>query len=237
MTVAIENEYRPEYLFLPSRTAEGKLIGLEIITRYWDVGNEVLLPARFVSLRLSPEQEIAQFKAKLLLVETAQLFFKQQQLLAWITISPLIATTLLLDNELAEMAKRFPFLEFCVHENFPELDNLTESHVLVRLHQQVNLVLSNFGSGDASTRAVFFGLFDRIVFDKPFLQRQFASPAFDAFMRAIVTQVRPYCQSLMAAGVDNGTLCQRLQPYGIDAIQGGLWPAVDIHHLTSLVQQ
>lgn len=236
MIVSLDNMYRSELLFLPARNSDGKLVGLEIITNFMGVDDGIRTPTGLVLPRLSEDDEISLFREKLALLETCQLFFIQQQLLAWINISPVIANALLVQNELASLAQRFPFLELTVQENFPALDFVDENHPLALLATSFPLVLANFGAGDASTRAVFSGLFTRIILDKNFIQRQVHAASFDPFMRAIVAQASPYCSAIMAAGVDDAEILQRLQPWGFSAFFGALWPAVDVALLTSLVQ-
>lgn len=98
-------------------------------------------------------------------------------------------------------------------------------------------MLSDFGSGDASTRAVFSGLFTRIVLDRSFVQRQSKSASFEPFLRAIVTQIQPYCQGIMISGVDDEQTRQRVASFGFSGMLGSLWPVVAESSLITLVQQ
>ncbi|UGB02040.1 EAL domain-containing protein [Leclercia sp. G3L] len=98
------------------------------------------------------------------------------------------------------------------------------------------LVLGNFGAGDASTKAIFDGMFKRVALDKNFIQQHLTDNTFELLLKAIMTQVSPYCQSLMVAGVDDDLTLQRLSAFGFSAMQGGLWPAVPLERITTLVQ-
>lgn len=236
MIVALENAYRSEFLFLPTRNGEGKLIGLEIITNFTGVENALRTPTSLVMPRLTTAEMLTLFREQLALLETCQHFFIQQQLLAWININETIADALLSDKSLMAIAERISFLEFSVNENFTDLDHLTENHQLVRLINHKNLTLANFGAGDASTKAVFAGLFTRVMLDKNFIQMQSRSRAFSPFMRAIIAQIKPYCVSILAAGVDDEALRDRLRGYDLAGMQGALWPAVAVSALTTLVQ-
>ena len=237
MIVSLDKAYRSELLFLPAKNGGGKLVGLEIVANFVGADDAVRTPTSLVTSRLSADQEIALFEEKLHLLETCQIFFIQQQLIAWINITPAIAEALLTRNSLAEWARRFPFLELTVYENYPGLSKTDDTHLLVHLARHFPLVLANFGAGDSSTQAVFSGLFKRIALDKNFIQQQAPLLSFSPFMRAITAQVKPFCTSIMAAGADTPLILERLEPWGFSAYQGALWPAVDVASLTTLVQE
>lgn len=187
MIVTLDRIWRSELLFLPARNAAGKLIGLKIVAHFIGVENAVRIPTNLILPRLTPDEEITLFREKLALLSTCQLFFIQQQVTAWLAVTPAVVTALLNDPALAADVSRFTFAELVVNERFPGLNQPDENHPLAQLAQKFPLVLSNFGSGDASTRAVFAGLFQRIVIDRQFVQRQLASASFEPFMRAITS--------------------------------------------------
>ncbi|HEY2455249.1 MAG TPA: EAL domain-containing protein [Scandinavium sp.] len=237
MIVTLDKAWKTELLFLPARNGGGQLVGLEIITNFVGVDDAVRTPTSLVASRLNAEQEVTLFREKLALLESCQIFFIQQQLIAWINITPAIALALLTQNALAEAAARFSFLELTVEESFPELSTFDKSHLLVQLANFFPLVLANFGAGDTTTQAVFSGLFKRVALDKNFIQQQVFLLSFDPFMRAITAQVQPCCSAIMVAGVDNQQIFERLEPWGFSALQGALWPAVDAASLTALMQE
>lgn len=238
MIVTFEQTYCSELLFLPARNGSGKLVGLEIIAKFFSVDDdEVRTPTELVIPRFSAEQALMLFREKLALLESCQIFFIQQQLIAWINITPAIGAAILSDNKLAASLKRFPFIEFTVNENYPSLNTGGENDLLARLAKRYPLVLTNFGAGKASTKVVFNALFHRIALDKNFIHQRLAESSFEPFMRAIISQVQPYCSALMVAGVDDEAARQRLACFPFDAMLGALWPAVNVSMLTRLMQQ
>lgn len=237
MIVTLDKAWKTELLFLPAKNGEGKLIGLEIIANFVGSDDNVRTPTSLVTSRLNGEQEVALFREKLALLENCQIFFIQQHLIAWINITPAISDALLIQKTLAEEAGRFSFLELTVEENFPGLSTLDKAHPLVQLATLFPLVLANFGAGDASSHAVFSGLFKRVVLDKNFIQQQALLLSFDPFMRAITAQLASSCQSMMAAGVDNPQILERLLPWGFSAFVGAMWPAVEMASLSRLMQE
>lgn len=238
MIVTFEHTYRSELLFLPARNAGGKLVGLEIIANFVSVNDDdVRTPADLILPRLSDEQALMLFREKLALIKSCQLFFIQQQQVAWLNITPAITTKILSDNNLASMIERFPFIELMVNENYPALNNGGENASLAHLAKRYPVVLANFGAGHASTRAIFNSLFYRITMDKNFIHQRLAENSFEPFMRAIIAQIEPYCSALMIAGVDDEPTLQRVIRFPFSAMQGAQWPAVDPSMLTALIQQ
>lgn len=236
MIVSLDDTFRSEFLLLPARNSNGVLQGLEIIVNFVGPDSNVRIPTELVIPRLSLAETLTLFNEQLALLETCQLFFMQHQLTAWINITPTISQALLTDETLATNIRKFPFLEFTINENFPDLNMGKENASLALLAKQYSLVLANFGAGTASTKAIFDGLFKRIALDKNFVQQRLASPSFEPFIRVIVSQIDPYCETLMIAGIDDEQALQRASAFPFSAMQGTLWPPVTVAQITSLVQ-
>ncbi|WP_312457189.1 EAL domain-containing protein [Pseudescherichia sp.] len=236
MIVSLDNIWCSELLFNPARDAQGKLLGLEIVVNFIGIDPDVRTPAERVLPRLTSQQAVALFTEQLELIDAYQLFFIQHHLIAWININPLIASALMMDEKLAASVKRFPFIEFTINEDYPQLNRGNENPLLVQLANRYSLVLANFGAGAASTRAIFDGLFTRIALDKHFVNQRLSARSFQPFMQAIVTQIKPYCRSMMIAGIDSEQTLKRVAPFSFSAMQGRLWPPVPPQQVTQLVQ-
>ncbi|WP_318356625.1 EAL domain-containing protein [Enterobacter sp.] len=236
MIVTLDNTWRSELLLLPARNEQSLLQGVEVIVNFSGDDSSVRTPTELMLPRLTDSDTLTLFTEQLALIDACKLFFIQHQLCAWININPVIVDALLTNPELAACVERFPFLEFTINENYPDLNKGKENIQLAQLAQRYCLVLANFGAGEVSSRAVFDGLFHRIAIDKHFLHHQLSSLAFDPFMRAIVSQVSPHCRSLMISGVDSEQILQRLLPFQFSAMQGSLWPPVTPAAITTLVQ-
>ncbi len=235
MIVSFDDTYRSEFLLQPARNGYGTLVGIEIVVNFVGAGS-VRASAERIVPRLSTDETLTLFTEQLELLESCKLFFIQHQLLAWIHISPVIVDALISNAELAETVAKYPFLEFTVNENYPNLTKGNENNSLVLFSERYPLILGNFGAGAASTRAIFDGLFKRVVLDKNFIHQRLASRSFEPFMRAIVSQISPYCRSVMIDGIDDEKTLKRVKPYQFSAMQGNLWPAVPAAQITSLVQ-
>lgn len=119
---------------------------------------------------------------------------------------------------------------FIQHKLFAWL-NLTP-HVATLL-----LDRDNFAAGNSTMKAVFDGLFTRVMLDKSFIQQQITHRSFEPFIRAIQAQISPCCNCIIAGGIDTPEILAQIIPFDFHALQGCLWPAVPINQITTLVQR
>lgn len=236
MIITLDKTWRSELLFNPARNAEGELQGVEIAVNFVGVNREAQAPAELILPHLTPQQSEMLFIEQLQLLSVCQHFFIQHQIAAWINITPAVVERLLRDDDLAASVNRYPFIELMVNENYLNLNSESENSLLSQLSSRFPLVLANFGAGAASTRAVFEGLFARVRLDKHFVSQRLKSPSFQPFMQAIITQVEPYCRSIMIAGIDSEQMLKKVRPFAFSAMQGSLWPPVLPEQITDLVK-
>ena len=236
MIITLDNAYQSELMLQPARNSAGELKGLEVIANFSGVGTAVRIPTELVIPRMTPAEELALFNEKLQLLDSCKLFFIQHQLIAWINISPFIVEFLLSDENAVSLLDRYPFLEFTVNENYPGLNNGKDDLQLARMAIHFPLVLANFGAGAASLKAIYDGLFKRVILDRGFIQQRAAELSFEPFMRAILWQITPHCQSVMVSGIDDHGILQHVLPFNFGAMQGTLWPVVSAEQVTTLVQ-
>ncbi|HDS5533464.1 TPA: EAL domain-containing protein, partial [Escherichia coli] len=123
------------------------------------------------------------------------------------------------------------------NENYPHLDEGKDNRDLFSLSQMYPLVLGNLGAGNSTMKAVFDGLFTRVMLDKSFIQQQITHRSFEPFIRAIQAQISPCCNCIIAGGIDTPEIMAQITPFDFHALQGCLWPAVPINQITTLVQR
>lgn len=236
MIVSLDNLYHSEFSFLPARSEKGDLEYVDIITHFVSADGVVRMPTELVMSRMTDDEQCRLFSEKLELIETCQHFFIQRKIPVWINLTPAVANTLLSEAEYTSRIERFSFIEFTINESFPELNKGKENQTLVALAAHFPLILTNFGAEGISTRAIFDGLFKRVVMDKNFIQQRIAQNSFEPFMRAILAQISPSCESIIISGIDTQEMLERVLPLGFSAMQGALWPAVSPAKIISLIQ-
>ena len=236
MIVSLDYLYHSEFSFLPARSEKGDLEFVDIVTNFVSPDGDVHMPTELVMPRMSDDEQCRLFAEKLELIETCQHFFIQRKIPAWINLTPAVANILLSDAEYASRVERFSFIELTINESYPELNSGKENPTLAALAARFPLILTNYGAGGISTRAIFDGLFKRVVLDKNFVQQRITHISFEPFMRAILAQLSPCCESILISGIDTQEMLTRVLPLGFSAMQGGLWPAVSPAKIISLVK-
>ena len=236
MIVSLDYLYHSEFSFLPARSEKGDLEFVDIVTTFVSPDGDVHMPTELVMPRMSDDEQCRLFAEKLELIETCQHFFIQRKIPAWINLTPAVANILLSDAEYASRVERFSFIELTINESYPELNSGKENPTLAALAARFPLILTNYGAGGISTRAIFDGLFKRVVLDKNFVQQRITHISFEPFMRAILAQLSPCCESIIISGIDTQEMLTRVLPLGFSAMQGGLWPAVSPAKIISLVK-
>ncbi|AMH14332.1 EAL domain-containing protein [Citrobacter sp. FDAARGOS_156] len=236
MIVSLDYLYHSEFSFLPARSEKGDLEFVDIVTNFVSPDGDVHMPTELVMPRMSDDEQCRLFAEKLELIETCQHFFIQRKIPAWINLTPAVANILLSDAEYASRVERFSFIELTINESYPELNSGKENPTLAALAARFPLILTNYGAGGISTRAIFDGLFKRVVLDKNFVQQRITHISFEPFMRAILAQLSPCCESIIISGIDTQEMLTRVLPLGFSAMQGGLWPAVSPAKIISLVK-
>ena len=235
MKVSLDIVYCSHFYFLPLRTGEGGLFGVELITNFINVEAPVRIPTVLVLPHLNADQELTLFCEKLSLLENQQDFFKSQRLLAWVNINENIVDTILASEELITRIRQLPFIEFTINENFQDLNLGRQNPRLREISKLFSLVLANFGAGIATTAPIFDGLFTSVMLEKAFIQHLIKTRPFTPFMQAIQAQLSPFCRALLIAGIDDTASLERVRNLGFRAMQGNLWPAVQAELLPELL--
>lgn len=208
----LENLYHSDCYFLPIRDNQQVLVGVELITHFSSEDGTVRIPTSRVIAQLTEEQHWQLFSEQLELLKSCQHFFIQHKLFAWLNLTPQVATLLLeRDNYAGELLK-YPFIELLINENYPHLNEGKDNRGLLSLSQVYPLVLGNLGAGNSTMKAVFDGLFTRVMLDKSFIQQQITHRSFEPFIRAIQAQISPCCNCIIAGGIDTAEILAQITP-------------------------
>lgn len=235
MIVSLDIVYRSHFYFLPMRTPEGSLFGVELITTFVGVDAPARIPTELVLRHITAEQELTLFCEKLTLLENYQASFISRHLLAWVNINENIVDVILASQELITRIRLLPFIQLTINENFPDI-NLGSGNLRLRgISHLFPLVLADFGTGIATTKSIFDGLFSSIMLEKGFIHNLIHMNSFTPFMLAIRDQISPFCHALLIAGIDDAALLERVRTLGFNAMQGNLWPAVQAECLPELI--
>ena len=221
MKIFLENLYHSDCYFLPIRDNQQDLVGVELITHFSSEDGTVRIPTSRVIAQLTEEQHWQLFSEQLELLKSCQHFFIQHKLFAWLNLTPQVATLLLDRDNFAGELLKYPFIELLINENYPHLDEGKDNRDLFSLSQMYPLVLGNLGAGNSTMKAVFDGLFTRVMLDKSFIQQQITHRSFEPFIRAIQAQISPCCNCIIAGGIDTPEILAQIIPFDFHALHTG----------------
>ncbi|HAX2864590.1 TPA: EAL domain-containing protein [Escherichia coli] len=213
MKIFLENLYHSDCYFLPIRDNQQDLVGVELITHFSSEDGTVRIPTSRVIAQLTEEQHWQLFSEQLELLKSCQHFFIQHKLFAWLNLTPQVATLLLDRDNFAGELLKYPFIELLINENYPHFNEGKDNRDLLSLSQMYPLVLGNLGAGNSTMKAVFDGLFTRVMLDKSFIQQQITHRSFEPFIRAIQAQISPCCNCIIAGGIDTPEILAQIIPF------------------------
>jgi EAL domain-containing protein (putative c-di-GMP-specific phosphodiesterase class I) len=235
MIVSLDIVYRSYFYFLPVRTPEGALFGVELITNFVGAENPVRIPTELILPHINAEQELTLFCEKLSLLEEYQHFFIAHRLQVWVNINENIINSILAGQQLIVRISQLPFIELTINENFPDINLGADNFRLKEISRMFSLGLANFGAGMATTKSIFDGLFSSIMMEKAFIHNLIHMNSFTPFMLAIRDQISPFCRALLIAGIDDAISFEKAHGIGFSAMQGNIWPAVPPEELAGLI--
>lgn len=185
MKIFLENLYHSDCYFLPIRDNQQDLVGVELITHFSSEDGTVRIPTSRVIAQLTEEQHWQLFSEQLELLKSCQHFFIQHKLFAWLNLTPQVATLLLDRDNFAGELLKYPFIELLINENYPHFNEGKDNRDLLSLSQMYPLVLGNLGAGNSTMKAVFDGLFTRVMLDKVlFSNKSRIAPSNRLFVRS-----------------------------------------------------
>jgi EAL domain-containing protein (putative c-di-GMP-specific phosphodiesterase class I) len=162
------DEYLSIYSFQPVYSMAGRLLALEMFSRFNSPNGNLAMPAGIGFNLLSEEQKIELFNEQLILAEHYADWFVEYDVLLTINIEETVVDFLLNDHFLRQRIQRLLFIVFAVGEISPNLSAGKNNEKLNRLSREFTLWLNNLGSGNSTLTALYDGLFDYVKIDKRF---------------------------------------------------------------------
>ncbi|AVJ17429.1 diguanylate phosphodiesterase [Serratia sp. MYb239] len=234
MKIQFETDFTIRHVFQPVYTLSGRLLALEIQSRFNSPDGALAMPAEIGVNLLQPAQKAALFYEQLGVIEAYADWFIEHQVLLSINIDATLAALLLQDNQLCQRLRRQPFIVVEISESFPQLSAGKNNATVRRLSELFTLWLDDFGSGQATLTPLYDGLFTYVKIDKRFYWRLFSHPGSDTVMDSLLRNINLLCQGIIVGGIEKKAYFNHLDRAGVLGLQGFLWPAVGGEQLDTL---
>ena len=205
MNIQSDVDFISQYVFLPIYAMTGRLLAVELLTRFTGSGDNLAMPTEIGLRLLTPEQRIELFTDQLTLAE------KRRQ-----------------------RVQQLPFIAFEINEIFPNLSAGKDNVKIRSLSDYFSLWLDGFGSGKATLTALYDGLFDFVKIDKRFYWQLVTQQGYDLVIDSLLKNINQLCKGVIVCGIEKHEYFNKLTNTGVLGLQGFLWPAISVDNLRSL---
>ncbi|MHA7847021.1 EAL domain-containing protein [Serratia sp. D1N4] len=234
MKVKFEADFISYSVFQPVYSMEGRLLAVEILSRFNSLDGDLAMPMEIGVNLLSPEQRIELFNEQLLLVEQQASWFVENDVLLTINIEETIADLLISNLVLRQRIQQLPFIVFEIGESFPNLSAGKNNETVRLLSEYFTLWLDDFGSGKTTLTALYDGLFDCVKIDKRFYWQLFTHPGYDVVIDSLLKNINLLCRGAIVCGIEKKEYFNKLRNAGVLGLQGFLWPVISVDNLRTL---
>lgn len=234
MKIQFEADFISRYVFQPIYSSDGRLLAVEILSRFDSLDGDLAMPTEIGVGLLTPRQRVALFNEQLLLIEQYASWFIEHQVLLSINIEQSVAELIVNDRHVAQRLQRLPFMVLEISEGFPQLSAGKKNVTLCWLSERFTLWLDDFGSGKAPLNALYDGLFDYVKIDRRFYWQLFAHQGYDMIIDSLLKNINLLCHGTIVDGIEDKHHFDKLIDAEVFGLQGFLWPSVSVDNLDSL---
>ncbi|WP_060440069.1 EAL domain-containing protein [Serratia marcescens] len=235
MNIQLEADFISSYVFQPVYSMEGRLLAVEMLSRFNSLDGDLAMPAEIGINLLAPEQRIELFNEQLKLAERNAGWFTGNSVQLTINIEETIVELILSDPALCQWIRQYPFIAFEMSESFPNLSAGKNNPNVQRLSEMFTLWLDDFGSGKATLTALYDGLFDYVKIDKRFYWQLFTHQGYDVVIDSLLKNINLLCKGVIVGGIEKKEYFNKLRYAGVLGLQGFLWPSVGVDNLQALL--
>ncbi|CAM4193213.1 EAL domain-containing protein [Serratia silvae] len=234
MNIQSDVEFISQYVFLPIYSMTGRLLAVELLTRFTGSGDNLAMPTEIGLRLLSPEQRIELFNDQLTLAEEHASWFAASGVSLTINIEETVVDWLLGSEERRQRVQQLPFIVFEINESFPNLSAGKDNGKIRLLSAYFTLWLDGFGSGKSTLTALYDGLFDVVKIDKRFYWQLVTQQGYDLVIDSLLKNINQLCKGIIVCGIEKKEYFNKLSNTGVLGLQGFLWPAISVDNLRSL---
>lgn len=234
MKVQFDSDFISHSVFQPVYSMVGRLLAVELLTRFNNLDGSLVMPTAIGITLLSPEQRIELFNEQLALAEKHATWFVECGVLLTINIEETVVDFILGDAALRARLQQNKFIAFEINENFPNLSAGKNNEKVRALSEYFTLWLDGFGSGKATLTALYDGLFDYVKIDKRFYWQLFTHQGYDVVIDSLLKNINLLCKGVIVCGIEKKEYFNKLKNAGVLGLQGFLWPIIGEEKLHTL---
>nr|WP_113866296.1 EAL domain-containing protein [Brenneria salicis]NMN91945.1 EAL domain-containing protein (putative c-di-GMP-specific phosphodiesterase class I) [Brenneria salicis ATCC 15712 = DSM 30166]RBP62834.1 EAL domain-containing protein (putative c-di-GMP-specific phosphodiesterase class I) [Brenneria salicis ATCC 15712 = DSM 30166]RLM30708.1 diguanylate phosphodiesterase [Brenneria salicis ATCC 15712 = DSM 30166] len=238
MIIHLEVDYVSDYVFWPVYSLDGRLIAVEMVSRFNDSSGDLSMPSDILFTLINKEQGYDLIHEYILFIEDKAGWFSDNRILLVLRTDYEIVDLFMQSAGFCDLLRRFDFVRLAINEDFPGLSQGKENAVLVRMSQTYNLWLDNFGGGKSNLKSLHDGLLSGVKMDPHFVEHLLSRSPNTLIMEALLRNIKSYYQGVMiiVKGINTACYFHNIKRLNIDAVQGELWPAVHFDELKKQIK-
>ncbi|MCL2898526.1 EAL domain-containing protein [Brenneria tiliae] len=237
MLIRLEVDYVNEYVFWPIYSLEGRLLAVEMISRFNSRSGNLSIPPDILFNMLNKSQKHDFIKEQLVFIKNNADWFIDKRILLALKVDAETVDFLLTSKTVRNDINDLPFIQLEINELFPDLAQGKENARLLRLSKSFNLWLDNFGSGKNNLKPLHDGLLNTLKMDQHLVEHLLSRAANTLIMEPLLRIIKNYYPGVrvIVKGIDTPDCLAKVRNLNIDALQGNLWPAVHFDELKTQV--
>ncbi|MCG7387297.1 EAL domain-containing protein [Pantoea sp. ACRSB] len=216
----------------PIHTTDGKLLGVEVLTKFEQPGLYQVINPKYYIKSLSVEAKRQLLIDQLLTIEEYSHWFRHNNQYCTVNIDFDLADLLLNDPWLKNIVMQLPFVRLEISEDFEGLNDGMNNSVIRSLVENLNILwLDDLGAGRANMQAVTTQVYEVVKLDRKFYRQEIEKPTFCT----LIDNIKKYCDRVVVEGVEFIEELPILRESGIWGVQGYLFKSVPLNRVQTLL--
>ncbi|EHD21072.1 EAL domain-containing protein [Brenneria nigrifluens DSM 30175 = ATCC 13028] len=237
MLIRLEVDYVSEYVFWPIYSLEGRLLAVEMISRFNSRSGNLSIPPDILFNVLSKSQKHDFIKEQLAFITNNADWFIDKRILLALKVDADTVDFLLASKTVRNDITNLPFVQLEINELFPDLMQGKENTRLLRLSKSFDLWLDNFGSGKSNLKPLHDGLLSTLKMDQHLVEHLLSRSSNTLIMEPLLRIIKNYYPRVrvIVKGIDTADCLAKVSNLNINGLQGNLWPAVHLDELKTQI--
>ncbi|PWC22259.1 diguanylate phosphodiesterase [Brenneria roseae subsp. roseae] len=238
MFVRLEVDYVSDYVFWPIYSLEGRLVAVEMISRFNSSSGNLSMPSDILFTLLNSMQRYDFINEQISFIQDKASWFIDNDILLVLRVDHAVVDLFMQSETLCRSLRRFTFIQLEINEYFPGLSQGKENAVLAKISQAFGLWLDNFGAGKSNLKSLHDGLLCGVKLDQNFVEHLLSRPQNTLIMDPLLRIIKNYYQDInvIVKGIGTAEYFHKVKNLNIDAVQGELWPAVHFDELRKKIE-
>lgn len=238
MIIRLEVDYVSDYVFWPIYSLEGRLIAVEMISRFNSSSGNLSMPSDIMFTLLNHRQRYDFIQEQILFIQDKAHWFIDNGIILVLRVDSDVVDLFIQNPPLWCSLKQLDFVQLSINEYFPYLSLGKDDERLAQMRQAFNLWLDNFGGGKSNLKPLHDGLLSYVKMEQHFVEHLLSRPPNTHIVEPLLRVIKDYYPQvgIVVKSINTIECFHKVKNLNIDAVQGDLWSAVHFDELRTQVE-